>query len=40
MEQRAKDNGLLASADSQAREAVDTLLRYMPGIDVYTLQVE
>ena len=40
MEQRAKDNGLLTSAEEKAREAVDTLLRYLPGMDAYTLQLE
>ena len=40
MEQRAKDNGLLTSAEEKARDAVDTLLRYLPGMDAYTLQLE
>ena len=40
MEQRAEDNGLLTSAEEKAREAVDTLLRYLPGMDAYTLQLE
>lgn len=40
LEQRAVDNGLLVGADERAREAVDALLRHMPGMEGYTLQVE
>lgn len=40
MEQRATENGLLTSAGEKAGEAVDALLRYMPGMENYTLQVE
>lgn len=39
MEQRAADNGLLAGADEKAAEAVDALLRHMPGVEDYTLRV-
>jgi len=39
MEQRAVENGLLAGADEKARDAVDALLRNMPGLEGYTLQV-
>lgn len=39
MEQRAKDNGLLERADEEARETVESLLRVMPGMEQYTLQV-
>lgn len=37
MEQRVLENGLLASADEKAMDAVESLLRYMPGLENYTL---
>ena len=40
MEQRAIDNGLLTSADEQARNAVDSLLRLMPGMEGYQLNMQ
>ncbi len=40
VEQKAIDNGLLTAATEQAREAVDTLLRLMPGMDKYALTVK
>ena len=40
VEQKAIDNGLLTAASEQAREAVETLLRLMPGMDKYTLAVK
>lgn len=40
MEQRAIDNGLLASADEQARAAVESLLRLMPGMESYQLNMQ
>ena len=39
VEQKAIDNGLLTAASEQAREAVETLLRLLPGMDKYTLTV-
>ena len=39
VEQRAADNGLLTGADEKAAEAVDALLRHMPGVEDYTLEV-
>ncbi len=39
MEQRAIDNGLLTSADEKARQAVESFLSLMPGMDTYTLTV-
>lgn len=39
VEQRAADNGLLTGADEKAAEAVDALLRHMPGVENYTLRV-
>ncbi len=40
MEQRAIDNGLLTSADEQARSAVESLLRLMPGMESYQLNMQ
>ena len=40
MEQRAVDGGLLDRANQEARTAVDSLLRIMPGLEEYTLTVK
>ncbi len=40
MEQRAVDSGLLDRANQEARTAVDSLLRIMPGLEEYTLTVK
>ena len=40
VEQRAIDNGLLLQADEQAREAVRSLLQFVPGIETYRLIVQ
>ena len=40
MEQRAVDGGLLDRANQEARMAVDSLLRIMPGLEEYTLTVK
>ncbi len=40
MEQRAIDNGLLTSADEQARSAVESLLHLMPGMESYQLNMQ
>ena len=40
MEQRAVDGGLLHRANQEARTAVDSLLRIMPGLEEYTLTVK
>lgn len=40
MEQRAVDGGLLDRANQEARTAVDSLLRIMPGLGEYTLTVK
>ena len=40
MEQRAIDNGLLTSASEQARSAVESLLRLMPGMESYQLNMQ
>ena len=40
MEQRAVDGGLLDRANQEARTAVDSLLRIMPGLEKYTLTVK
>ena len=40
MEQRAMDGGLLDRANQEARTAVDSLLRIMPGLEEYTLTVK
>ena len=37
MEQRVLESGLLATADEKAMDAVEALLRYMPGLENYTL---
>ena len=39
MEQRAIDNGLLTRADEEARVTVESLLRMVPGMENYALQV-
>lgn len=40
MEQRAVDGGLLDRVNQEARTAVDSLLRIMPGLEEYTLTVK
>lgn len=40
MEKRAVDSGLLDRADQEARTAVESLLRLMPGLEEYELTVE
>lgn len=40
VEQKALDNGLLTAADEKAREAVESLLSLLPGMEEYTLTVK